>query len=671
MNSDHTLLEDIATLRAERQDLLRQISHLKTARRALSFASELTVPDNAPHGVAVLSAFRVLYANQACRDMFDLPPHLSMQDQDIIGFLAPEEWERAAQLMQTLRPTDLRTPLHLDVSGRRHDGTVFPLSLTLISISWESRPAFLCYLCDISAKKGHEISRLKSAVRRRLLREMATMFLWDWDPDADRLELDESLMSAFGFPRAESARITFRRLLRASQPEDRVTLRRTVFEGLRLGRVDSAPFRVTTPDGTRRTAVIHGQALAARQDTSQGMTGIIRDVTEQYATRHKLLQARTEAECARMARDRFVSNISHELRTPLNGILGMLQLMAQEHDAQEFQRYLSMATLSGKNLLQIINDILEISESGSMEALEETIFSPLELLLSSSAAVRKDVDEKRLSLDCDIDLPPMAMYRGDAKRLGHVVRNILANSVKFTRSGSITLSASFIAAWPERRRLLITVEDTGIGIPDDRLTEVFEPFVQIDNGLARRHQGAGLGLGLVRSSIARMGGTLSVSSEEGVGTTIGLTLDLFPCADTSCQRPRSAARPRTKKILLAEDNIINQVLAETILRQLGYEVRPVHNGLEVLRALEEEEYGCILMDIQMPEMSGLEAARLIRASRKSYAGVPIIAITAHALHGDREHFLATGMNAYLAKPFSVTELRQTVAQVMEKEVGQG
>ncbi len=664
MNSDHTLLEDIATLRAERQDLLRQISHLKAARRALSFASELSVPDNAPHGVAVFSAFRILYANQACRDMFDLPPHLSPRDQDVMAFLAPEEWERAAQLIQTLRPTDLRTPLHLDVSGRRHDGTAFPLSLTLISISWDSRPAFLCYLCDISAKKGLEVSRLKSAVRRRLLREMATMFLWDWDPDADRLELDESLMSAFGFPHAESARITFRRLLRASQPEDRVTLRRTVFEGLRLGRVDSAPFRVSAPDGTKRTAVIHGQTLSASQNAIRGMTGILRDVTEQYATRHKLLQARAETECSRMARDRFVSNISHELRTPLNGILGMLQLMAKEHDARDFQRYLSMATLSGKNLLQIINDILEISESGSMEALEETIFSPLELLLSSSAAVRKEAEDKRLTLRCDVDLPPTAMYRGDAKRLGHMVHNILANSVTFTRSGSINLSASIIATWPDQHRLLISVEDTGIGIPDDRLIEVFEPFTQLDNGPARRHQGAGLGLGVVRHTIARMGGTLSVSSEEGGGTTICLTLDLFPCSDASCQRPRSASQGRTRKILLAEDNVINQVLAETILRQLGYEVRPVHNGREVLRALEEEEYGCILMDIQMPEMSGLEATRLIRASNKSYAGVPIIAITAHALLGDREHFLATGMNAYLAKPFSVMELRQAVAQAM-------
>ncbi len=671
MNSDHTLLEDIATLRAERQDLLRQISQLKAARRALSFASEPSVPDNAPHGVAVFSAFRVLYANQACRDMFDLPPHLSPRDQDIMAFLGPEEWERAAQLMQTLRPTDVRTPLHLEANGRRHDGTIFPLSLTLISISWNSRPAFLCYLCDVSAKKGLEISRIKSAVRRRLLREMTTMFVWDWDPDTDRLELDESLLSALGCPRAESARITFRRLLRASQPEDRVTLRRTVFEGLRLGRVDSAPFRLVALDGTRRTAVIHGQTLSTSQNAIRGMTGILRDVTEQYATRHKLLQARAEAECARMARDRFVGNISHELRTPLNGILGMLQLMAKEHDAQDFQRYLAMATLSGKNLLQIINDILEISESGSMEALEETIFSPLELLLSTSAALRGEAEDKRLDLRCDVDLPPTAMYRGDAKRLGHMVQNILTNSIAFTRAGSITLSAAIIAAWSDHHRLLISVEDTGIGIPDDRLAEVFEPFAQIDNGPARRHRGAGLGLGVVRHSIARMGGTLSVSSEEGVGTVICLTVDLRPCADASLHGPRSAVRPRSKKILLAEDNVINQVLAETILRQLGYEVRPVHNGREVLRALEEEEYGCILMDIQMPEMSGLEAARLIRASNKSYAGVPIIAITAHALRGDRERFLATGMNAYLAKPFSVTELRQAVTLAMGREVGHG
>ncbi len=671
MNPDHPQHKDIATLHAQRRDLLRQITRLKAIRRALAATSEPRVPENAPFGMAVFSAFRVLYANLACRDMFGCPRSTSLQDLDIMGFLAPEGWEGAAALMQTLRPEDLRTPLHREILGRRHDGAVFPVSLTLVSISWEARPAFLCYLCDISDQKGHELSRIKSAIRRRLLRDKATIFVWDWNPAANVLEFDASLITTLGLHRTESARSTFRRLLRATQAEDRVTLRRTVFEGLRLGFVDSTPFRVVTPDGTRRTVVIHGQALSTTPGQPQGMTGIARDVTEHYAAQQHLLQARAEAECARLARERFISNISHELRTPLNGILGMLQLMAQEHDAQEFQRYLSMATLSGTNLLQVINDILEISESGSMEALEETIFSPLELLLSSSAAVRKEAEDKRLTLRCDVDLPPTAMYRGDAKRLGHMVHNILANSVTFTRSGSITLSASIIATWPDQHRLLISVEDTGIGIPDDRLTEVFEPFTQIDNGPVRRHQGAGLGLGVVRHTIARMGGTLSVSSEEGGGTTICLTLDLFPCSDASCQHPSSASQGRTRKILLAEDNVINQVLAETILRQLGYEVRPVHNGREVLRALEEEEYGCILMDIQMPEMSGLEATRLIRASNKSYAGVPIIAITAHALLGDREHFLATGMNAYLAKPFSVTELRQAVSQAMGREVGQG
>lgn len=666
MNSDHSPREDIAALRAQRQDLIRQITRLKATQRALAAASEPCIPEHAPFGVAVFSAFRVLYANQACRDMFGCPRHESLQYQDIMSFLAPEDWEDAAQLMQTLRPEDLRIPLHREINGRRHGGDIFPVSLTLVSISWEARPAFLCYLCDISAQKGHELSRIKSAIRRRLLRDMAAIFVWDWNPAANTLELNHAPMTALGLDRAESARITFRRLLRATQPEDRLTLRRTVFEGLRLGFIDSAPFRVTTLDGRRRTVVIHGQALPSSHGAPPGMTGIARDVTEHHAAQQNLLRARAEAECARLARDRFISNISHELRTPLNGLLGMLQLMAQEHDAQEFQHYLSMATLSGKNLLQIINDILEISESGTLETLDETVFSPAELLLSSSAGVRKDAEDKHLALRCDIALPPTAMYRGDAKRLRHMVHNLLTNSVKFTQAGSITLSACLVATRQERHRLLLTVEDTGIGIPDDRLTEVFEPFTQIDNGPTRRHRGAGLGLGLVRRTVARMGGTLSVSSEEGVGTTICLTVDLFPCADASCQRPRSSSHPRSKKILLAEDNIINQALAETILRQLGYEVRPVHNGLEVLRALEEEEYGCVLMDIQMPEMSGLEAIRLIRTSRKSYAGVPIIAITAHAMRGDRERLLAMGMDAYLAKPFSVTELRQAVSQAMGK-----
>ena len=664
MNSDDLQKAEIDQLIKERDALRKQVSLLQ----ATVPDANTDVADNAPFGIAVVSAFKILYANRACRALFGHAPETAVQELEVMSFLDPRAWSMAAQIFQNTVPEQLSTPLHRQTHGRRQDGSIFPMSLSVIGISWKSHPAFLCYLADTEAKKNHEISRMKSVARRCLLQDAAKITAWDWNLAAGTLELDDAMLATLALAPTPHVRNMFRALLRKVLRHDRRPLLRQIFTGLRCGHMESSPFCFMDRSGQTRVAMLHAQCISGKQIQPCTMIGIIRDISEAYSSAQALLQARADAQCAEVAKDRFISNISHELRTPLNGILGMLQLMGNENGSDEFRKHLSLAIMSGKNLLQTINDILELSNSGNASAANEMAgFSPWELLTAGCEAFRQEAEEKHLRLTCDVELPPEATYRGDAGLLGHILRNLLANSIKFTRQGCIVVHGAIIHANRERHRLLISVSDTGIGIPDAKLTRVFEPFSQADDSPTRPFQGAGLGLGLVRRHIARMGGTLSVSSEEHLGTTICLSVDLIPNPPAGQPARKAPGVSRCRKILLAEDNHINQVLAETVLRRIGYEVRPVHNGHEVLRALEEDEFGCILMDIQMPGMSGIEATRRIRASQKEYARVPIIALTAHALQGDRERILASGMDGYLAKPVSISELKKIVASVMPPE----
>lgn len=647
----------------ECDDLREQVRQLK----ALRATPERRIAHLAPFGIAVVSSFKILYANKACCSMFGLDPESPAHGLDVMSFLDPQEWATAAQLFQNTIPDQLHTPLHLETRGRRQDGSSFSLSFNIVSISWKSRPAFLCYLAETRTKERHELSRLKCLARRRLLRDAAKIFVWDWNLAANTLELDDAILHSLGMEGGDSPRAMFRAMLGAVHQHDRALLRQQLLEGLRCGQVDSDPFRYLDAAGRQHVAVIHAQRVSCDQHQSSGMVGIIRNISEECTASQALLQARNDAQCADLAKRRFISNISHELRTPLNGILGMLQLMGRDPDRTKFGDHLSMAVTSGKNLLQIINDILEISDAEPNAADEEhRVFSPMELILAGCEPFRADASAKGLEMVCSIALPPDAMYRGSAKRLSRSLQSLLANSVKFTRHGSVQVHASIIRSGRLRHRLLLCVEDTGIGIPDSKLTEMFEPFTQADDSPARPFQGAGLGLGLVRNHVARMGGTLSVSSEEGCGTTICMTVDLVPDGTPSRTKTESRTEPCSTKILLAEDNLINQALAETVLRQAGYAVRSVQTGVEVLQALEEEEFGCILMDIQMPEMSGIEATLSIRDSNKNYAAVPIIALTAHNLRGDRERIMASGMDGFIAKPFSITELQKAIAAFLKK-----
>ncbi len=398
---------------------------------------------------------------------------------------------------------------------------------------------------------------------------------------------------------------------------------------------------------------------------------IFSDITERVHGQHALLLAKEQAEEASKVKSQFLANMSHELRTPLNGIMGMLQVLEDTSLDGTQVVYVDMALQSCRRITRLLGDILDISkiESGMMELVCEP-FSVPEIMatvqnLFNVSAVSGNV---RLSVRVGDDVPETV--RGDASRLLQVLNNLVGNAIKFTADGSVDLDVSLLfPPAPGTVRLLFTVTDTGVGIPEEMQNRVFEPFTQADGGITRRYEGAGLGLSIVRRIVERMGGNISIDSEAGGGTTVCVAVPFSmpePLVASPGKVTFASALPgqtRALRILLAEDDPVNRMAATRFMEKLGHTVHVAENGMEVLGSLRQARYDVIFMDIQMPFMDGLEATRVIRqgGAGEENTGVPIIALTAYAMVGDAQRFLQSGMNAYLAKPLDFSALSHVLA----------
>ncbi len=390
-----------------------------------------------------------------------------------------------------------------------------------------------------------------------------------------------------------------------------------------------------------------------------------------------LTRAKEEAELANSVKNEFLANVSHELRTPLNGVLGMLQLLQMSGLTREQREWVETADFSSKSLLRIISDILDFSrvEAGKME-LRRQPFSLEATLRAAVDTFAHDARRKKLDLTLytDLSVPPMLM--GDDARVRQIIFNLLGNAVKFTEQGRVHVRGSMLPrAGAGKAVAYITVEDTGIGIPEDKLEHIFQAFTQLDGSHTRVYSGTGLGLAIVHRLLVLLGGSLCVESEPGRGTRMHLSLPFEPAPAQAALKAEDAAMPlspsRALRILVAEDDLVNQITIRGMLTRLGHEVACVENGHMALQALNEDDFDCLLTDIQMPVMSGTELLWRINADKTSRAmhknrAIPVIALTAHAMAGDRERFLTAGFDEYIAKPIAVADLQNVLSWLTQK-----
>ena len=551
------------------------------------------------------------------------------------------------------------------------NGNVYPVLLSGIKITDSKGETFIWSVVQDIAHQKQSEQQIKTAkekvdsfaLRMQLANDSAGIGVWELDLKTEKLVWDSWMYKLYGISELEFS-CTYQAWLDRVHVDDVEHNERMLDEAINGVGIYDPEFRVVHPDGNIRTIKASAEILRDSHGAAIKVVGVNYDVTEKVDAIRKLFDAKLAAENAAQSKSDFLANMSHEIRTPMNAILGGLQLLENTSLPDELRAVLKNASYSGQSLLTIINDILDYSkiESNQLQ-LEKASFSLTEVLDSITYDLDSLVSEKRIGFTVNKDESYNEYWMGDLVRVKQIILNLSSNAVKFTDKGSVKINASS-KVFEGKEAIYLEVVDSGIGMSKEVTEHIFERFTQADSSTTRKYGGTGLGMSITISLVKMMGGEIDIQSKQGLGTTVTIKLPLPKAnniADKAPKKSFKAPNLKGKKILIAEDNNINQVLIKAMMAKTNADITIVENGLLAFEAVQLELFDLVFMDIHMPVMDGIEANQQIKTILPN---LPIIALTANVMDKDVKHYYQQGFIFHVPKPIDINELYGTLRRCL-------
>ncbi len=643
----------------ERTEVQRNLEMEILRRKALM--------ENSGDGIVVIDQeHRVVEANRRFADMLGYTP------QELVGMAT---WDYEARLTDKEIRNNFESIDKImtvfESEHRRKNGTTFPVEISVSGTKFQGQSFVLAVVRDIEERKRKE----QSLRNFYALLENAEHIMVFKDTTLRYVIVNRAYTQLTGHLPQDVLSLSDRELFAGKSTPEQIEAyiandRRAL--PLLPGQSVTAEEETLGPDGEVRTYLTKKFPVYGEDGGLMGVGTISWEITDRKKIERELREAKEKAEEATQTKSRFLANMSHEIRTPINGIVGMVQLLKTTTLDQEQVAYVEMALQSCRRLTGLVADILDLSriEAGRLR-IRATPFVFMEAFRAVEQLFDMPARQKgiRLTLYADERIPDQV--GGDSSRLQQVLNNLIGNAIKFTQAGEVSMEAYLLPPpAPDKVRVLFSVADTGVGIDDAILPHLFEPFTQADDSFTRNYQGAGLGLSICKNLVELMGGGISIDSAKGVGTTVHFCI-VFGKAVTTPGQADIEPVPLTDPVheltvLVVEDDKVNAIALSHLLKKTGHRTRIAENGRQALDILQTDTFDLIFMDIQMPVMDGLEATHRIRAGEGGMdkAGIPIVALTAHAMSGDSDKFLAAGMSDYLAKPIEMETLKKVIARVV-------